>query len=262
MIMMHRNTSPGAVKFRIARFATTLTLCGIATASIAPSTAQAVPTETNQNAPGLADTPGSKSSITSIDRSLTEGSFKLQDGLALLNSSLLLKVYYYAYSGTPVDYSEILTENTENIVTPKPVQASDAQKQAIDRFIQMAKTHPDVLIKVDDIALDPYDKANQSYQIVNRLFINGTKYYFDNSPYHYFYADAETFRKLQCTDAKTRTIINSAITNYEHFSMNIVGHVSEVVVKDKALTISLRKLTLKNAVGEVLITHAKTPGTF
>ena len=253
--MMDRKTFPNTCESRASRYAATLAFCAIAIASTAPSIAQAEQTGANQVAPSLADTPGNKSAVTPTDKSLSEGSLKIQNGWALLDSAVLLKVYYYAYSGTPVDYSEILTENTENIVVPKPVQASDAQKQVIDKLIRLAKAHPDILIKVDDIALDAYDKANQSYSIVNRLFINGTKYYFDNSPYHYIYAEAGNFRNLQCADAATRSIINSAITNYEHFSMDITGHASSAVVKNKALVINLSKVTLKNAGGKVLITQ-------
>ena len=253
--MMDRNTPHHACQSRASRYAATLAFCAVAIAATVPSPALAEQTAVNQNAPSLADTPGNKSDVTPTDKSLNEGSLKIQNGQALLNSAVLLKVYYYAYSGTPVDYSEILTPDTDNIVTPKPVQASDAQKQVIDKLIQTAKAHPDVLIKVDDIALDAYDKTSQSYAIVNRLFINGTKYYFDNSPFHYTYSDVGTLRNLQCADANTRSIINSAIANYEHFSMDISGQVRSATVKNKALVIGLRKATLKNSAGKVLITH-------
>src|SRR5487761_2012797 len=119
--MMDRNAPHYACKSRVTRYAATLALCAIAVASTAPSTALAEITGANQIAPGLADTPGSKSAVSPMDRSLNEGSLKLQNGLAVLDSAVLLKVYHYAYSGTPIDYSEILTENTENIVAPKPV---------------------------------------------------------------------------------------------------------------------------------------------
>ncbi len=242
---------------RIARLKTLLALSSIACACSAPCSALAEVTATNQNAPGLADTPGAKSAVLPPDRSLTEDSLKFQNGLALLNSALLLKVYFFAYSGLHVNYSEILTENTENIVIPEPVQATDAQKKVIDRLIQVAKAHPAVVIKVDDIVLDEYDKASQSYPIVNRLFVNYTKYYFDNSPYHYFYADAGKFRNLHCGQANTRTVINAALTNYEHFLINIEGNVSTVVAKDKALIINLHKVALMNSTGIVLITEVE-----
>jgi len=252
--MMDNNASPHALIFSIKQLATTMVLAA-AVASITYSTAQAVPTAVNQNVPGLADTPGSKSSIATTDKTLTEGALKLQDGLALLNSAALLKVYYYAYSGTPVDYSGILTENTENIVQPSPVQASNDQKKAIDYLIRSAKTHPDILIKVDDIALDTYDKKTRSFPVVNRLFIKGARFYFDNSRYHYYFSDAGAFSVLRCTDSKTIATINSAVSNYEHFSMDIVGHVSRAVAKEEVLVFDLRKVTLKDSSGNLLITQ-------
>lgn len=228
---------------------TSLALCVLAISPVAT----AAPTEVNQKAPSLADTPGVKSEIAPFDLSAADATFK--HGLVLLNSSVLLKVYYYAYAGIPVDYSEILTDNTEHIVKPLPVVPDEAKKQVIDKLIQQAKTHPDVLISLDDIALDAYDKTARSYPIENRLFINGTKYYFDNSPYHYLYDNAASFRKLGCPDAKMRAVIDADIANYEHFKMELAGHVS--TAKDKTLAINLRKFTLKDAAGQVLVTHGK-----
>ena len=255
MTMTETKPTSDAVKLRLGQLIAAVTLSAIGIACTVPRSALAEATGTNQNVPGLADTPGTKSTVLPVDHPLSESSIKFQNGLALLNSAVLLKVYFYAYSGIHVDYSEILTENTDNIVVPRPVQATDAQKKVIDRLIQIAKTHPAVLIKVDDIVLDEYDKPTQSYPIVNRLFVNYTKYYFDNSPYHYFYADAGNFRNLHCPDAKIRTVINAALTNYEHFLINIEGVISTVVAKDKALIINLHKVTLMNSVGGVLITE-------
>ncbi len=255
--MMDNNLSTNALEFHNSRFATIMIICCIAIASIISLTAQAAPTGTNQNVPGLADTPGKKSSVTPADQSLNESSLQLQDGLALLNSALLLKVYYYAYSGTPVDYSAILTENTENIVPPKPVQPNSDQKKVIDQLIQIAKTHPDILIKVDDIALDSYDKTSQSFPVVNRLFMKGARFYFDNSRYHYYYLHASAFSTIRCADSKTIATINSAIANYEHFSMDIVAHVSHTVAKEDALVFDLRKIILKNSSGNLVIAKVK-----
>ncbi|WP_146748534.1 hypothetical protein [Thiomonas sp. X19] len=238
------------------RLAAALLVCGAVALPWLGELAVSAPSETNQNMPGLADTPGIKPSLPVMDRALNGGTLKTEQGLAVLDSDVLLKLYVYAYSGQPVDYSAVLTENTENIDPPKPVQASATQKQEIDRLIQAAKAHPDVLIKVSDIALDAYDKADQAYPIDNRLFIKGADYYFDNSPFHYFYASPGSFRKLHCTNAQTIATLDSAIVNYEHFSMDIVGHVSGSVAKDKALSIDLRKITLKDTVGGVLITQA------
>jgi hypothetical protein len=256
MIMMDKNASPDILEFVIKRLASTMVVA-IAVAAITSLNAQATPTASNQNAPGLADTPGSKASIAASDKTLTEGSLKLQDGLALLDSSVLLKVYYYAYSGTPVDYSEILTENTENIIQPNPVQASNEQKKVIDRLIQIAKTKPDLLIKVDDIALDSYDKTSRSFPVVNRLFMKGARFYFDNSRYHYHYSDAGTFGALRCADSKTIAAINSSVANYEHFSMDIVAHVNHAVAKEDTLVFDLHKVTLKDSSGHLLITQVK-----
>jgi hypothetical protein len=254
--MMDKHDAPDLLHLTIKRLATTLTLA-ITVASIACSSAQAVPTATNQDAPGLADTPGNRTSVSTADKTLTEGSLKFQDGLALLDSPPLLKVYYYAYSGAPVDYSGILTENTDNIVKPLPVQASDDQKKVIDRLIQIAKSHPEILIKVDDIALEPYDKERLSFPVVNRLFMKSARFYFDNSPYHYYYADASAFSSLRCTDRKLIATMNSSVASYAHFSMDIVGRVAHGTAKDNALTIDLRKVRLKDSSGKLLITQTR-----
>jgi len=251
---MDRQASLGIANFRIARFAAAIVV-GLTVAALATLQARAAATGANQNIPGLADTPGNKPSIARSDRSLVGGSLKLEDGMALLDSDVLLKVYYYAYSGQAVDYSAILTENTEHIDPPKPVVPSAAQKQAIDRLIQAAKAHPDVLIKVDDIALDAYDKANRAYPIDNRLFIKDVAYYFDNSPYRYVYVHPESFRELHCVDPRTMSTLDAAIANYVHFSMDIVGHVSGADAKNNALVLALRKVALKDGTGRVLISQ-------
>lgn len=254
--MMDKKASPDILEFVIKRLAITMVVA-VAVASMTFLTAQAAPTASNQNDPGLADTPGNKPSITITDKTLSEGSLKLQDGLGLLNSAVLLKVYYYAYSGMQVDYSGILTENTENIVQPNPVQASNDQKKMIDQLIRIAKTHPDILIKVDDIALDAYDRTSRSFPVVNRLFMKGARFYFDNSRYHYYYSDAGTFGVLRCTDSKTIAAINSSVANYEHFAMDIVAHVNRTVAKEDTLVVDLRKVTLKDSSGHLLITQVK-----
>lgn len=252
--MMDKNSPSGILGYRMNQFATTMVFA-IAVTVITFLTAQAAPTASKQNDPGLADTPGNKPSIAIAEKTLSEGSLRLQDGLALLDSAVLLKVYYYAHSGTPVDYSGILTENTENIVPPNPVQASNDQKKVIDRLIQIAGTHPDILIKVDDIALDAYDKTTRSFPVVNRLFMKGARFYFDNSRYHYYFSDVSAFGALRCADSKTIAAINSSVNNYKHFSMDIVAHINHAVVKEDNLVIDLRKVTLKDSLGHLLITQ-------
>ena len=215
------------------------------------------PSQTDQSIPGLADTPGTKPSLPAMDRALNGGVLKTEHGLAVLDSDVLLKIYVYAYSGLPVDDSAILTENTENIAPPAPVQASATQAQEIERLIQAAKAHPDVLIKVNDIALDAYDKAAQAYPLDNRLFIKGVGSYFDNSPYHYVYTAPESFRKLHCTDPRILAILDPAIGNFEHFSMDIVAHVQGAQGKSHLLELDLRSITLRDTVGGALITQSK-----
>ena len=250
---MDRPTSWRSAKSRTMRFAAAIAVVGLAVAALATLQARAAATGTNQSIPGLADTPGSKPSIGPADRNPLKATLKLEDGMALLDSDVLLKVYYYAYSGRAVDYSAILTENTEHIDPPKAVVPSAAQKQAIDRLIRAAKDHPDVLIKVNDIALDAYDKGKRAYPIDNRLFIQGVAYYFDNSPYRYVYLHPEPFRELHCADPKTMATLDAAIANYVHFSTDIVGHVSGADAQNKALVLALRKVVLKDGTGRVLI---------
>jgi hypothetical protein len=181
-------------------------------------------------------------------------SLKIKNGLALLDSDVLLKVYYYAYSGEPVDYSAILTANPLNMNAPKPVDASAEQEHAIDALINQAKAHPDILIEARDISLAPYDGKTGSFPINNRVFMPGAKFYFDNSPFHYFYANATAFRDLR-PDAQSKLAIDRALANYEYFAMDIVGHVTHADAKSKAIAVDLRKVTLKNVAGRTLITR-------
>lgn len=252
MTVMDSKMSATALTFRLGRSAATWLLCG---AVLAAPAAWAQPTGTNQAAPGLADTPGSKPSTVEGDRALTEDALKVEDGRALLDSDKLLKVYYYAYSGDPLDYSAILTANTDDIQPPRPVQPTAAERQAIDQLIKMARAHPDVLIKVDDITLEPYDSVKRSYQIQNRLFIKGVRYYFDNSAFHFYYVNADAFRELSDADARTMPVINAAISEYQHFSMDIRGRVSGAVAKDRALGIDLQAIRLKDAGGGTLLSR-------
>ena len=70
---------------------------------------------------------------------------------------------------------------------------------------------------------------------------------------HYLYDNAVSFRKIACPDAKMRSEIDADIASYAHFKLELAGHIS--TAKDKTLAINLRKFTLQDAVGKVLITH-------
>jgi hypothetical protein len=237
---------------RISRLGAALLICALAASPFAISPASAAPTGTMQDMPGLADVPHSQRAV--VSKPLEAVTFKTEGDEALLDSAVLLKSYYYAYSGTPIDYSAVLTANTDNIVPPTPVEPTASDKAAIDRLASQAKAHPDILIKADDIALDAYDRKSRSFEVVNRLFIDGGRFYFDNSPFHYTYSNPAGFRSLPCRDAKTIAAIDSAVENYQHFSMDISAHVSHADSKDKSLTFELRKVTLKDARGNTLIT--------
>ncbi|MGA8009166.1 MAG: hypothetical protein WCA24_07210, partial [Thiomonas sp.] len=214
-----------------------------------PAAASAPPV--NLQSASITDLPGSPSRVH-IDPSLGVHTITIRDGAVVLDSAVLLKVYVYAYSGQPLSYTDILTANTEMIVPPAPVQATQREKQQIDAMIAFAKTHPKLLIQVEDIALDAYVAANHEYPLDNRLFIHGAGYYFDNSPYHYTYDHPEAFRHLQCTDADTMKAINQAIDNYVHFHMGIACTVMGADAKTHALQLRVDETQLKDALGNVL----------
>ena len=215
----------------------------------------AAPSVTNQALPSLADTPGTQSSLPAMDRALHGGTLKIVNGRALLDSDVMLKVYVSAWSKTPLSASQILTENTDNIDPPRPVVPTEAQSSAIARLVAAARAHPDVLITINDVALEPYDRASGTYSMDNRLFLDGAHYYFDNSPYHFDYvqAPARSLQKLRCDDAKVRGTIDAAISNYEHFGMRIEGHVTGST--GDTLWIAPQRVTLEDAVGGPLLSQ-------
>lgn len=178
---------------------------------------------------------------------VTVPDLKLIDGRAVLDSAVELKAYYYAYSGEPLDYSAVLTADTENITPPKPVVATPEQKQKIDALVQAAKAHPDVLLEAEDVTLQPYDKAAGAYPLTNRLFVHAARYYFDNSPFHWTYRrEDEALRKLHCTDARTRARIDADIANYKVYKADIQAHVTGVDAKTKAISLAVNKVALKS----------------
>jgi hypothetical protein len=238
------------------RLSRTLLVCALAAAPFFAPAASAAPGVANQAMPGLADTPGSQNAA--VSKPLAAITFKTESGKAVLDSGVLLKVYFYAYAGIPVDYSDVLTENTDNIVPPVPVKPSAADRAAIDRLVAQAKAHPDLLIKVDDIALNAYDKTSRSFEVVNRLFVDGGRFYFENSPFHYAYSNPAQYRTLPCTDTRTVAAIDSAVANYQHFSLAISAHVAQTNAKDKSLILALGAVTLKDELGSPLITLSKS----
>lgn len=215
--------------------------------------AQSAPSATNQALPSLADTPGDKSSLPNMDRALDAARARLRAPRVSLDSDVLLKIYVYAWSGRPVDYMAVLTENTDNIVPPPPVRPTDAQRREIDELVRQARQHPDVLIDATDVALEPFDPATGGYEMDNRLFQPGAKYYFDNSPFHFAYADAQSFLTLHAADARTRSTLTAAIANYEHFELAIEARVTGA--SGSELSIAPRRVTLKDAVGGTVLTQ-------
>jgi hypothetical protein len=167
---------------------------------------------------------------------------KLRDGRAILDSAVELKAYYYAYSGVPVDYSAILTADTDNIVAPVPVTATPDQKQKIDALVQAAKAHPEVILAAEEVTFQPYDNAAGAYPVTNRLFVHAAGYYFDNSPFHWTYRqEDEALRKLRCTDAKTRARIDADMASYKQYKAEIQARVVGTDTKAKAVSLAVDK---------------------
>jgi hypothetical protein len=187
---------------------------------------------------------------------VTVPELKLKDGRAVLDSAVELKAYYYAYSGEPVDYSAVLTADTENITPPVPVVATPEQKQQIDALVQAAKAHPDVFLEAEEVTLQPYDKATGAYPLTNRLFVHAARYFFDNSPFHWSYSQQdEALRKLRCTDAKTRARIDSDMASYKMYKADILAHVGGADVKAKAISLAVNEVVLKSG-DEVVLSAA------
>ena len=190
-----------------------------------------------------------------IDQALNGGALKTVDGAALLDSDVLLKIYVFAYDKRPVDYSAILTADTQAIDPPQPVQPSAAQKAAIDRLLQAARAHPKVLIRAHEIALFPYDAKDGGYKMQNRIFaqLAGKGYFFDNSTYHFVYTDFAPFSVWRTADPAKRRAIDDAIKDFEQFNLDIVGQ----VVPGGADSIAIKPLnaTLKDNVGGTVLTE-------
>ncbi|MBN8775480.1 hypothetical protein [Thiomonas arsenitoxydans] len=226
------------------------TLAQAAEPAAKPASAPA--TQINLESASLTDLPGSPSRVR-IDQSLGVHAIKQRDGFVELDNAVLLKTYVYAYSKQAVNYTGILTPNTEMIEPPAPVQASAKEKQQVDAMIAFDKAHPKLRIDVDDIALDAYVPQDKYYPIDNRLFIHGAGYYFDNSPYHYTYDHPEAFRHLACADAAVMKILDDAIANYQHFHMAIFATVLGGDAKTQGLLLRVDEVQLKDALGNVLI---------
>ncbi|MDY0329498.1 MAG: hypothetical protein RBR52_03255 [Thiomonas sp.] len=221
----------------------------------AKTAAQAASTpavQLNLESASLTDLPGSPSRVR-IDQALGVHAIKQRDGYVVLDNAELLKTYVYAYSRQAVNYTGILTPNTEMIQPPAPVQATAKEKQQVDAMIAFDKAHPRLRIDVDDIALDAYAPQGKYYPIDNRLFIHGAGYYFDNSPYHYTYDHPEAFRHLACTDAAVMKTLNDAIANYQHFHMSIFATVLGADAKTQTLHLRVNEVQLRDALGQVLI---------
>jgi hypothetical protein len=213
----------------------------------------AAPTGTNQQAPGMADTPGEQSSLRPVELALRDDYPRFEQGLVVLDSDVLLKAYYFAYAAGPVDKPAILTQNTEDIVAPKPVQPTSAQSAAIDRLLKLAREHRRLLIRADDVAFDPFDAASGAYAVSNRLFIPGARYYFDNSAYHFIYKGADALHAFRVPDKATQGAINDAVSHYRHFSLDIVAHVSDGVPSHSALELEVEQVTVKGVDGKSLL---------
>lgn len=223
----------------------------LAAARADQAAAASVPSINLQSASNT-DLPGSPSRVR-LDQGLGVHAIKQRDGFVLLDNAVLLKTYMTAWSKQPVNYSGILTANTEMIDPPQPVQPTARERQQIDAMIAFAKTHPKLLIRVDDIALDAYVPGDSAYLIDNRLFIHGAGYYFDNSPYHYSYDHSEAFRRLHCTDPAVRKTIDQAIASYTHFPMRIACTVLGVNTATRGLLLRVDSVQLDDALGNVLI---------
>lgn len=225
--------------------------------ALLPAVAGAEPSATNQAQPGLADTPVGPTALTPQDKALNHGQLRLDHGAALLDSDVVLKIYVNAWNGKPIDYSAILTPNTDDIVPSKPARPSAEERRQIDALVKAARAHPVVLIRIDSVALEHFDPAAGGFPIQNRLFVKGVSYYFDNSPYHYSYVDFANLNPMRCADAGLRQTIDEQITKYTQYAMDIEGKV--VSGSGQGIDIAPTRVVLKDDLGAPLLTETSTP---
>lgn len=170
--------------------------------------------------------------------------------LVALDSADQLKAYYFVYSRVPIDYGEF-TRYPRNLDKAGAEQNGTPQAQA-DNALSRAKASADVLLDLKDISLNNYDATAQAFPMDNRLFFGPLGYYFDNSPYHYIYANPKGLNPLPCADQAIAKTIDDAVTAYRHFEMKVYGRVVGADAHDKSVAIKIVKIELLDDGGRFL----------
>lgn len=180
-------------------------------------------------------------------------------GHAVLGSALQLKAYYYAYSGAPPAYREFggyagdqlqLADGASGTAIKPSVKAQ------IDKAVAAAKRQPAVMLDLKQIALHQYDASARAFPMDNRLFVQGMKFYFDVSPFHYRYDDVPKTDGVPCVDAGVVTKVDEMVKNYRQFNIRLYGRVKAADRETKSVTIHLTKFELLDDHDQLLMSQA------
>jgi hypothetical protein len=161
-----------------------------------------------------------------------------------------LKAHYFVHAHVPVDYGEF-TRYPRNPDKVTAGQDGTPQAQA-DNAVSLAKASADVLLDLKDISLNNFDATAQAFPMDNRLFLGPLGYYFDDSPYHYFYANPKGLNPLPCADPAVARTIDDEVKAYRHFEMKVYGRVVGANAHDKSVAIRIVKIELLDDGGRLL----------
>ena len=168
-------------------------------------------------------------------------------GFVPLDSADQLKAYYFVFTRTPVDRAEF-TRYALNQGKAAVQAAGDLADKAVER----ARAGADVMFDLKDISLNNYDAAKQAFPMDNRLFLGKLGYYFDDSPYHYFYTNPSSLNPLPCPDPAIVRTIDDRVNAYKLFEMKVYGRVTGADATDKSVAVKIAKIELLDDGGHLL----------
>ncbi|MEJ2346884.1 MAG: hypothetical protein P8076_16255 [Gammaproteobacteria bacterium] len=171
----------------------------------------------------------------------------LKAGYRTLGNAFRLKAYYYAYAHTPAVPAEFTRYRGDEKAAGTGLSAKVAAA------VHAARTHPGVVLELGEVALRQYDPERQAFPMDNRLFIQGMRYYFDVSPYHYVFADARGLNPLPCRDPATVAEIGRLVAAYRQFAMRVYGQVVSADPKQNAVVIRVQTVQVFGPGGHLLL---------
>ncbi len=168
-------------------------------------------------------------------------------GFVPLDSADQLKAYYFVFTRTPADRAEF-TRYALNL-GQAAVQAAD---DLADKAVERAKADADIILDLKDVSLNNYDASKQAFPMDNRLFLGKLGYYFDDSPYHYFYTNPSNLNPLPCPDPAVARTIDERVNAYKLFEMKVYGRVTGADATDKSVAVKIAKIELFDDGGHLL----------